>query len=114
MINKNDVIQKVTHKVVEKAIESFGEKVNRIILYGSYARGDFTSESDIDVMILLNCDHKDLPSFRRLVAEIASDVSLDNDIEVSLLIEDVYTFEKWLNALVFYQNVKKEGIILYE
>lgn len=29
----------------------------RIILFGSYARGDDNSESDIDVLILLDKDH---------------------------------------------------------
>ena len=30
--------------------------VNKIILYGSYARGDFRKDSDIDVAIIINSD----------------------------------------------------------
>jgi len=114
MIENNEIIQRVTRKVVDRTIEAFGDKINRIILYGSYARGDYTPESDIDVMILLNCQHDELPNYRRTITKIASDISLDDDIEVSLVLEDIYTYKRWLDTLVFYQNVNKDGVVLYE
>ena len=114
MIPISNLIQNVTKKVVDKTIEAFGDKINRIILYGSYARGDFTPESDVDVMILINCQHDELPAYRNNISKIASEISLDNDVEISVVIEDIYTYEKWLDTLVFYQNVKKDGVVLYE
>lgn len=106
-------IQHVTKRVVEKSIDAFGDKINRIVLYGSYARGDFTPESDIDVMILIDCKHDELPQYRRKVSKIASEICLDDEVELSLVIEDIYTYEKWLDTLVFYQNIKKDGVVLY-
>ena len=35
-----------------------GENLPKIILYGSYARGDYHKSSDVDVMILVTLDHK--------------------------------------------------------
>ena len=29
-----------------------GENLKKVILYGSYARGDYTENSDIDIMVL--------------------------------------------------------------
>ena len=29
-----------------------GNRIKRIILYGSYARGDYNNNSDVDIMIL--------------------------------------------------------------
>ena len=113
MQQDNNTIEIVKRKVVEKAIDAFGDKVNRIVLYGSFARGDFTSESDIDVMLLLNCKHEELPLYRKKVAQIASEISLNDDVELSLMIEDIFTYEKWLDTLPFYQNVKKDGVVLY-
>lgn len=113
MNHDNNIIQKVTSKVVNKSIEALGEKLNRIVLYGSYARGDFTPESDIDVMILIDCKHEELSQYRELVSKIASEISLNDDVELSLVLEDIYTYEKWLDTLVFYQNVKKDGVVLY-
>ena len=113
MNQDNSLIQNVTSKVVKKSIEALGEKLNRIVLYGSYARGDFTPESDIDVMILIDCKHEELPNYRKQISKIASEISLDDDVELSLVLEDIYTYDKWLDTLVFYQNVKKEGLVLY-
>lgn len=33
--------------------ELYGERLAKVILYGSYARGDFQPESDVDFMIVL-------------------------------------------------------------
>ena len=36
--------------------DAFGERLHRLILYGSYARGDATPQSDIDVLVVLTGD----------------------------------------------------------
>ena len=51
-------IKNIMSEVYEELIKLFGKKIERITLYGSYARGDFNLESDVDIMILLNCDQK--------------------------------------------------------
>lgn len=112
MVDKN--IQSVTQSVVQKVIELLQDKIYKIILYGSYARGDFTSESDIDIMILLNCSAEEVRKYRDAVSIIASRVSLDNDIEVSLLLNDKDSFYDRMDILKFYQNVQNEGVVLYE
>ncbi|MBU1627103.1 nucleotidyltransferase domain-containing protein, partial [bacterium] len=44
---------------VKKCLENiYGSKLKDIILIGSYARGDFTDDSDIDIILLLD-DMKD-------------------------------------------------------
>ncbi len=114
MLDNNIVIQRVSHKIVSKVNENLGNIIKRIILYGSCARGDFSIDSDIDVMLLLDCPHDELSKYRRMTSSIASEISLDENVEVSLLLEDIYTFDKWLDTIVFYQNVEREGIVLYE
>ena len=34
--------------------DTFGERLHRLILYGSHARGDATEDSDIDLLVVLN------------------------------------------------------------
>ena len=111
---KNDIVKKVSNEVVEKSIELMGEKIDRIILYGSYARGDFTSESDIDILILLNCAEKEVIHYRKQIDIIASRIGLENDILVSLMIVDKHLFEDRVKVLNFFQNVQKEGVTLFE
>lgn len=106
-------LQTVTRSVVEATVEILEDKIYKIILYGSYARGDFDSESDIDIMILLDCTSEEVKKYRKLINKLASRIGLENDIEVSLLLRDRTSFEERLNLLPFYQKVQKEGVALY-
>ena len=45
-------INKIINEFVEGVNKILGKIVKKIILYGSYARGDFKKNSDIDIMIL--------------------------------------------------------------
>ena len=106
-------IQNIAKDAVEKVIDLLSDKIYKIILYGSYARGDYTPESDIDIMILLDCTEEEVRSYREKVCVIASRLSLDNDIEVSLMLNDKKSFYDRLDLLIFYQNIQKEGVTLY-
>jgi len=112
MCSKNELLL-VTQSVVRQTLELLNDKVDRIVLYGSYARGDFTSESDVDIIILLNCSEEETEEYRMMVSKLASRIGLDHDVEVSLLLRSSSTFQKRQNVLPFYQNIQKEGIVLY-
>ena len=47
-----EILKKYTADV--RAI--YGERLCEVILYGSYARGDYREDSDIDIMILVDMD----------------------------------------------------------
>lgn len=101
-------------KVVSSVNAEMPGIVGQIILYGSYARGDYSAESDLDIMLLMKCSHTEIKQFQKAVCKIASRIGLEDDIEVSLMMQDKETFEKRLAILPFYRNVKKEGVMLYE
>ena len=88
MVKISDDINIITKEIVEDVLELFKEKVYKIVLYGSYARGDFTKESDVDIMILLNCDKEEVKQYRKEISRLASRIGLKNDIEISLLLRD--------------------------
>ena len=103
-------INNVKNDVRRKCIETCGNRISRIILFGSYARGDFEEDSDIDIMVLVNCHKDELSSFREKASVIGSDVSLDNSVTVSLLVRDSDTFYGKIGFTPFYQNIEKEGV----
>lgn len=106
-------IKNITFEVYQELIKLFGGKIERIILYGSYARGDFNLESDVDIMILLNCDQKEITERRKEISRIASRIGLKNDIMVSLIARNSDDYENNMKYQPFYQNIEKEGVSIY-
>ena len=88
----------------------FGNKLLSVVLYGSYARGDFDSESDIDVMALVEMEKIELQKYRRIVSALANEIDLKYNVLLSIKLQDNESFVKYQNALPFYQNVIKEGV----
>ena len=50
----SDKIIQLVRRIKNYLIERYGEKVRDVILYGSYARGQFTENSDIDILVLVD------------------------------------------------------------
>ena len=102
----------VTDKIVQAARESLGDKLDKVILYGSYARGDYDSESDIDIMVLADIPRDDCWSEYLKISELTWKLDLEHDVLVSVNVTDCATFYKYADILPFYMNVLKEGVDL--
>lgn len=113
MEKSKDEIDIITAEVVEETKKILKENIYKIVLYGSYARGDFGIESDIDIMIVLNCEKEKVSDYRKQISKVASRIGLENDIEISLLLRDKFTFEAGEKIIPFYKNIHREGIALY-
>lgn len=110
--SKNE-ISTITAEIVDEAKKLLKGDIHKIVLYGSCARGDFGSESDIDIMIIMNCKREEVYLYRKRISKVASRIGLKNDIEISLLLRDKDTFEQSQDVLPFYKNIQKEGVALY-
>ena len=105
---------------IEKALNEFIRMVNdvlknnlkKIILYGSYARGDYRENSDLDIMILTDLTDFEIVRIRTQIWDIAYDIGLDNDVIISVVIKNVNDYNYWSDTLPFYMNIQKEGMIL--
>ena len=109
-------ISNIIEQFVKGVNEILGNRVKKIILYGSYARGDFNESSDIDIMILTDLTDDEIIEYREKVWDYAYDLEFDNnfDIQLSPLVKNIEKFNYWLEALPFYMNVQKEGVVLSE
>ena len=88
----------------------FGSKLLHVVLYGSYARGDFNNEYDIDIIAIVDMDKMVLQKYRRTVSAIANEIDLKYGVLLSIKLQDNESFIKYQNVLPFYQNIIKEGI----
>lgn len=104
----------ILKKSTEALSQLLGPKLQRIVLYGSRARGDFTLDSDVDILIMTNISQKETQKYRKRISKIFTSLSLEHDIILSFALVDEASYNFWLQAIPFYQNVEKEGIILYD
>ena len=107
-------INNVINEFITGVNKILGSRVKKIILYGSYARGDFNKSSDIDIMILTDLTDDEIIKYRTQIWNFAYDIEFDNDVILSPLVKNIDKFNYWLEALPFYMNVEKEGVILNE
>ncbi len=104
----NEKEQQVINEFVQKVRDTFKERVKRIILYGSRARGDADEESDYDFLVLLEPLYE---ADKRMLSYLGWEVSNDHGVLVlAIAIENSkFTEDRFF---YFYENVCKEGIDL--
>ncbi len=93
---------------IRQAAHKMGPLV-KTILYGSEARGDARPESDIDVLILLDGEHRDLKHEDELSGELY-EIELATGVLVSPMIMLRKQWENRPFKTPFYVNVMNEGI----
>ena len=95
-------------------VEALGERKAKAYLFGSYARGDATARSDLDIMVIVEEMPRDWPGESvDLTSAIHEALGEGVDKEIDLLLADEATFEDYKEACnSVYHDVHKEGIRL--
>jgi predicted nucleotidyltransferase len=99
-------------KVTKEMKLIFGDKLKAVLVYGSYARGDYNEDSDIDIFVLVDIEKFALSRYRTQVNYFASRLDLEYDIFLSIKLQDLFTFEYYREALPYYRNISAEGVPL--
>ena len=104
--------KQILEEFVAEMEKVFETSLKKIILYGSYARGDFKINSDMDIMILTSLSDSEIKEIEKKVYDIAFEYELMYDVMISVNIKNEEHFNYWLGALPYYDNINKEGIVL--
>lgn len=91
----------------------YGPHLKQVILFGSYARGDFGNESDIDIMILLDISDEELKRYRKQLSAYTFDFNMEYDLDIKPIVKSEALFNKWVQNYPFYNNIQREGVKLY-
>jgi len=104
-----EAVQIALKELQEYLAKIYGRRLRGIYLYGSYARGDFRQDSDVDVLIAL----EGLVSPGQEIDRISDGVA-DICLEHNVLIATFPVSEEWLKVRKspLFENVRREGIRL--
>ena len=106
-------IKALANEVKQASEKVLGDKLEKVMIYGSYARGDYDEASDVDFFILADVMQEECSLWRKRIEELMPDIDLMYDTIVSIHLTSKETFEKYYDALPFYQNIMKDGVELY-
>ncbi len=109
MCNQSQAIA-ILGEVYSSCNPIFGNAIQDAFLYGSYARGDYHAESDIDILLTVDMTQENISALRNRIGFVASELSLKHDITVSVTVKPLEQFIKYASVLPYYQNVLSEGI----
>ena len=110
---ENTKLKVIIESLILKITENFISDVHSIVLFGSYAKGTATKQSDIDLMFVIN-DLRN-KSIRESIERESASYQYSHNIKVSPLITDIEELRKMLKAkeLNVGKEAKEYGISLY-
>ena len=103
-------IQNEIREFVMQIKKCFGRNLEKVILYGSYARGDYDETSDIDIMVLVSLPDEGIRQNEDRIYDEAFELELKYGKVLSPVIKNQDFFEYWSDTLPFYRNVRMEGV----
>lgn len=103
-------VARLTEEFVSQIGELYGDRLNKVILYGSYARGEQREDSDVDYLVVLN--DEEIKTFTEIsnLSPVTFELSLQYSISVSAIPVTQSRFNQ--NWSPLYQNVHEDGIML--
>ncbi len=105
MDNLPNNIQNSINKFVTECKKILGERVKKIILYGSYARGDYNNSSDIDILVLTDYNPNEFYSILKMLSNMTYDIELNNDVILIPLINNIKNYNSAIDEIPFFTNI---------
>ena len=102
-------LSRITKAMVECYRVVYGDDIVEIVLYGSYARGDYTEDSDIDIAAVVHGSRAELQEKLKAVWDVSAELGVENDIIVSPTVIPYEEFIKYKQTLPYYRNIAEEG-----
>lgn len=124
------VIKPLLDQITSEILTAGKDTIAKIILFGSYARGDWVSDeytkghitysyqSDLDIMVILkkgkHINYAEPRIEKRLEKELVHDL-FSKKPWITLIFESInYVNRQLENGRYFYSDIKKEGVLLYD
>ncbi len=102
----------ILDEVAKSYRKTYGNNITKILLYGSYARGDYHDDSDIDIVAIVKGDRLELQNELKKVWDVSNDLGLEYEVIISPTVIPYDEYEEWKDDIPYYRNIEKEGIVV--
>jgi predicted nucleotidyltransferase len=100
-------VRQIVGEFVRRTQSLYGERLKRILVYGSYARNEATAESDIDLAVVLAGDVIPGKEIDRMI-DIITDINLEYRVLLSVYPVSEENYRNVDSPLLI--NIRREGI----
>ena len=107
-INITDIMQQFASSLRKL----LGNTLDSVIVYGSYAREDYSELSDVDVMILVTLSEEKIKKISDEISDMAFEYLMRFGVDITPVITNIDHFNYWVDNLPYYRNVRDEGVRL--
>lgn len=111
-LNGNKELIATVKALAVQLADIYGAILQDVVIYGSYARGTQTDESDVDIALLLK--RKPTAAMTRKMIDCVATTELSLGKVLSVLDIDKSKYDEWKEVLPFYANISKEGISVWK
>ena len=118
-MEQNIKVQNKADTAIRHAIGLINNRVpeldlRKVILFGSYARGNPADYSDIDLLILADDSTENIAAnyFWKVIDNI-SETNLEHNVFISPILESTENYEKNKGTNPLYINIEREGVLYY-
>ena len=105
----NEKVKRILIEVKKYLIKNYGDKIKHVILYGSYARGDYNKDSDIDILVVVSDDVNPI-EIEESLNDLLFEILLNENELCSVRAIPEKLFKEYNSP--FLLNVKEEGVMV--
>ena len=103
-------LEQLCHDVKQALRALYGSRLDRVVLYGSYARGDFHAESDVDFLVVLHDETVKSGHEVWFMGDCIGELSHQYDLFISAKPTSAARFS--FSDSIFYKAVRSQGKVL--
>lgn len=104
--------QAVIHEVVEILKNEYGTRLHQVILYGSYARGDFHDESDMDFLVIFNDPVIAVKDELQVYGPAMVRLGEKHGLVVSVMPTSLHHFQTSKRSI--FRFIKQDGVVVFD
>jgi predicted nucleotidyltransferase len=108
-MRKLDDIKDLAEEIKKFLIEKYDNKIKQVLVYGSFARGEATEDSDIDMAVIVD-DNVNTEEVESELSDFLFDILLERKELISVVAIPESIFESYRSPFIL--NTKAEGVAI--